>query len=187
MKPRIPSPALVLSAIALLVAVGGGAAIAAGWSGSKQQVKQLIGQSVTTSGGDHFFRIGHTQMLGKIGHFTFTATCSNPSKKPGAQQVTFDVTADTTTDLDGTGPKPAGTKVNIHTDSDAPNSTSDAPLNAGDFTQVGGASSSTEIAADGEEVDVFYNDGVNWPAGNGSKAHNCFAGYTGVLGFGFHS
>ena len=187
MKSRIPSPALALSAVALIVAVGGGAAIAAGWSGSKQQVKQLIGQSVTTSGGDHFFRIGHTQMLGTIGHFTFTASCSNPSHKPGAQQVTFDVTANTTADLDGTGPKPAGTKVNIHTDSDALNSTSDAPLNAGDFTQVGSASSSTEIAADGEEVDVFYNDGVNWPAGNGSKAHDCFAGYTGVRGFGFHS
>ena len=45
-----------------------------------------------------------------------------------------------------------------------------------------GASSSTEIAADGQEVDVFYNDGVNWPAGNGSGAHDCFAGYTGLLG-----
>ncbi|HEX5192074.1 MAG TPA: hypothetical protein VFW09_04665 [Solirubrobacteraceae bacterium] len=31
-------------------------------------------------------------------------------------------------------------------------------------TEVGSASSSTEIAADGQEVDIFYNDGVNWPA-----------------------
>jgi hypothetical protein len=28
---------------------------------------------------------------------------------------------------------------------------------------------------------VFYNDGVNWPAGNGSHGHDCFAGYTGLL------
>jgi hypothetical protein len=33
-----------------------------------------------------------------------------------------------------------------------------------------------------QEVDVFYNDGVNWPARNGSPAHDCFAGYTGFLG-----
>jgi hypothetical protein len=29
------------------------------------------------------------------------------------------------------------------------------------------------------------NDGVNWPAGNGSPAHDCFAGYTGFVGFSF--
>jgi hypothetical protein len=33
------------------------------------------------------------------------------------------VTADTTADLDGTGPSPAGTKVNIHTNRDALDST----------------------------------------------------------------
>ena len=42
------------------------------------------------------------------------------------------------------------------------------------------ASSSTEIAADGEEADVFYNDGVNWNENTGS-GHDCFAGYNGVL------
>jgi hypothetical protein len=43
------------------------------------------------------------------------------------------------------------------------------------------ASSSTEIAADGQEVDVFYNDGVNWPVGPGTPvAHDCFAGYSGL-------
>jgi hypothetical protein len=31
-------------------------------------------------------------------------------------------------------------------------------------------------------VDVFYNDGVNWPATGDSPAHACFAGYTGFLG-----
>jgi hypothetical protein len=50
-----------------------------------------------------------------------------------------------------------------------------APLKAGDFTQVGSASSSTEIAADGQEADIFSNDGVNWPAGGSSAAHDCFA------------
>lgn len=92
------------------------------------------------------------------------------------------MTANTTADLDGNGPMPAGTKINIHTDSDSMDLTSTNMLNAGDFAQVGSASSSTEIAADGQEVDVFYNDGVNWPAGNGSAAHDCFAGYTGFLG-----
>lgn len=47
----------------------------------------------------------------------------------------------------------------------------------GNFDQVGRASNSTEFAADGQEADIFYNDGVNWPDGNGSRAHDCFAGY----------
>lgn len=42
MKLPVPSPALVLSLGALFVAIGGGAAIAAGLSGSKPQVKHLI-------------------------------------------------------------------------------------------------------------------------------------------------
>jgi hypothetical protein len=105
--------------------------------------------------------------------------CSKDST--GQNQVAFNVVANTTADLDGNGPMPAGTVINIHTDSDALNSTPSNMLNPGDFTQVGSASSSTEIAADGQEADIFYNDGVNWPAGNGSPAHDCFAGYTGFL------
>ena len=124
--------------------------------------------------------MGQTVVLGTVGHFTFSSTCL--SYHTGQNQVTFDVTADTTADLDGNGPMPAGTKINIHTDSDALNSTPDNPLSPGALTQVGSASSSTEIAADGQEVDIFYNDGVNWPAGNGSPAHDCFAGYTGFMG-----
>ncbi|MGP0037176.1 MAG: hypothetical protein ACLP4R_21775 [Solirubrobacteraceae bacterium] len=50
----------------------------------------------------------------------------------------------------------------------------------GGFAQVGSTSSSTEISADGQEVDVFYNDRVNWPAGAGTPAHDCFAGYSGL-------
>ena len=114
---------------------------------------------------------------------TFSATCSNPSGQEGAQQVTFDVTANTTADMDANGgPQPAGTKINVHTNSDAMDTTPDNQLNPGDFDQVGSASSSTEIAADGQEVDVFYNDGVNWPSSDGTSAHDCFAGYTGFLG-----
>ena len=125
------------------------------------------------SHGEHFLSAGQTVTLGTVGHFTFSSTCSKDGT--GQNQVTFDVTADTTADLDGTGPKPAGTKVNIHTDSDALDS-----MPPGAFAQVGSASSSTEIAADGQEVDVFYNDGVNWPAGSGTPAHDCFAGYSGL-------
>jgi hypothetical protein len=126
------------------------------------------------SHGEHFLSAGQTVSLGTVGHFTFSSTCSKDATT-GQNQVTFDVTADTTADLDGTGPKPAGTKINIHTDSDALDS---APPGA--FAQVTSASSSTEIAADGQEVDVFYNDGVNWPAGPGTPAHDCFGGYSGL-------
>ena len=89
--------------------------------------------------------------------------------------MTFDVTADTYADLDGNGPMPAGTKINIHADGD---SLDNQPI--GGFAQVGSASDSTEIAADGQEVDVFYNDGVNWPAGAGTPAFQCFAGFSGL-------
>ncbi len=132
------------------------------------------------SGGEHFLSAGQTVVVGTVGDFTFSSTCS---KVNGQNQVTFDVTADTVADLDGNGPMPAGTKINIHTDSDALDSTVSNPLAPGAFAQVGSASSSTEIAADGEEVDVFYNDGVNWPAGSGTPAtpaHDCFAGYSGL-------
>lgn len=129
------------------------------------------------SGGVHFLSAGQTVTLGTVGHFTFSSTCSTVG---GQNQATFDVTADTVADLDGGGPVPAGTKVNIHTDSDALDTTTANPLAPGAFAQVGSASSSTELAADGQEVDVFYNDGVNWPAGTGTPAHDCFAGYSGL-------
>ncbi len=148
--------------------------------GLPPQAYQLAGHFVS-SHGEQFLRVGQTLTLGKAGHFKFTASCTNPSGKPGAQQATFDVTANTVAGLDGNPPQAAGNLVNIHTNSDALDSTPDHMLNAGDFDQVGSASDSTEIAADGQEVDVFYNDGVNWPAVGGSPAHDCFAGYTGFL------
>jgi hypothetical protein len=189
MKFRIPRPsaAMTVGLVALFVALGG-TSVAAVVVANANNAKHLGGQPPSFylqsrhfaySHGERFFSAGHTVTLGKNGHFTFTSTCS---KVGGQNQVTFDVTANTTADLDGTGPMPAGTKINIHTDSDARNTTPGAPLKPGDFTQVGSASSSTEIAADGQEADIFYNDGVNWPAGNGSPAHDCFAGYTGFIG-----
>jgi hypothetical protein len=129
------------------------------------------------SEGERFFSAGQTVTLGTVGHFTFSSTCSKDAN--GQNQVTFEVTADTIADLDGNGPVAAGTKINIHTDSDALDTTTENPLAAGAFAQVGSASSSTEIAADGQEVDVFYNDGVNWPAVGGAAASDCFAGFTG--------
>jgi len=125
------------------------------------------------SEGEHFLSVGQTVVLGSVGHFTFSSTCSTDAN--GQNQVTFDVTADTVADLDGNGPMPAGTKINIHTDSDALDG-----QDPGAFAQVGSASDSTEISADGQEVDVFYNDGVNWPAGANTPAHACFAGYSGL-------
>jgi hypothetical protein len=185
----------VVATVALVVALGGTSAAAvyvttadnARHLGGKppsyyvpaQALPRLI-RHFASSQGDRFMQAGQTVTLGRTGYFTFTATCSHDSS--GQNQVSFDVTANTTADLDGNGPMPAGTKITIHTDSDALNSTSSNPLTPGDFAQVGSASSSTEIAADGEELDIFYNDGVNWPAGNGSPAHDCFAGYTGLAG-----
>lgn len=184
LSTRLSAP-MVISVIALFIALGGSAAAVVS---TVDNAKHLGGKSPSFflqyrhfaySHGEKFFAAGHTVVLGRNGHFTFTSTCSKD--KDGQNQVTFDVTANTTADLDGTGPARAGTKVNIHTNSDALDSTTSAPLKPGDFDQVGSASSSTEIAADGQEADIFYNDGVNWPAGNGSSVHDCFAGYTGLI------
>jgi hypothetical protein len=194
---RYLSPSFVLSVVALFVALGGGAAVAAtqfvnnaGHLGGKSPSYYLAAKHFVSSGGEKFLHVGQTKVLGHAGHFTFSATCQfvkdsggNLVTTPGSQQVSFLVTSNTTADMDANGgPQPAGTKIDIHDNSDALDTTQDAPLNAGDFDQVGSASDSTEIAADGQEVDVFYNDGVNWPAGNGSAAHDCFAGYTGFIG-----
>jgi hypothetical protein len=181
-----PSPSFAIAIVALFVALGGTAAAVvstvnnAKHLGGKPPSYYQQARHFAYSHGERFFSVGHTVTLGRNGHFTFTSTCSKDGT--GQNQVTFDVRANTTADLDGTGPAPAGTKVNIHTNSDALDTATATPLKPGDFDQVGSASSSTEIAADGQEADVFYNDGVNWPAGNGSSAHDCFAGYTGSIG-----
>lgn len=181
------SPSMLISVVALFIALGG-TGYAAVVVATANNAKHLGGEPPSFflqfrhfaySHGEKFFSAGHTVTLGRNGHFTFKSTCSKDNA--GGNQVTFDVVSDTTADLDGTGPSPAGTKVNIHTNSDALDSTTANPLTGRDFDQVGSASSSTEIAADGQEADIFYNDGVNWPAGHGSAAHDCFAGYTGLI------
>jgi hypothetical protein len=188
MKSRIPrlSPSMAIGVTALFIALGG-TGYAAVTVSTANNAKHLGGQPPSYylqarhfaySHGERFLHAGQTVILGRNGHFTFSSTCS---KVDGQNQVTFDVTANTTADLDGTGPMHAGSKVNIHTNSDTLDNSTTTPLKPGDFDQVGSASSSTEIAADGEEADVFYNDGVNWP-GHGSAAHDCFAGYTGFIG-----
>jgi hypothetical protein len=202
---RALSPSMAVAGTALFVALGGGSYAAAQtqWTqhNHPDQAKdiQLIhhlaphltvgnamkldGRSagafvsakrVPSSHGFKFLDAGQTVRLGKTGHFTFSATCS---KVGGQNQVSFDVVADTTAALDGNAPATAGNSANIHTNSDALDM-----KDPGEFDQVASASSSTELAADGQEVDVFYNDGVNWPAMGGAPAHDCFAGYTGLMG-----
>jgi len=135
------SPSLVLSAIALFVALGGGAAVAAtqldaSSLGGKSPSYYLPAKHFVSSGGEHFFGLGKTVVLGHAGHFTFTAKCS--SDAGGAQSVSFDVSTNTYADLDGNGPG-TGPQV-IHVDSDAMDSTSTNTLNPGDFAQVDSSS-----------------------------------------------
>ncbi len=188
MKIRIPqsTPALILSLVALSVALGG-TSYAAVYVANANNARHLDGLvpanfepagSIASSPGERFLSAGQEAILGRNGHFTFFATCK---KEGGENVVSFDVVSDITADLDGNGPMAAGTKIVIHEDSDAKDSTTEKPLKNGEFAQVGSASDSTEIGANGEEADVFYNDGVNWPEGNGSKAHECFAGYNGLV------
>jgi hypothetical protein len=202
---RFLSPSMAVAGVSLFVALGGGSYAAAQGQWMQHNhpdarkdiqlihhlaphltvgnAKRLGGRPasafvsadrVASSGGVKFLSAGQTMKLGKVGHFTFSATCSTVG---GQHQVSFDVVADTTAALDGNTPMAAGSSVNIHTNSDALDG-----KNPGDFDQVGSASSSTELAADGQEVDVFYEDGVNWPALGGAPAHDCFAGYTGFMG-----
>ena len=183
-RPR-SGASLVISATALFVALGG-TGYATGFVGLANNAAHLGGYSpryyapaheLVSSHGEHFLSAGQSTTLGESGHFKFTATCAKDSM--GQNVVSFQVVANTTADLDGNGPMATGSTVVIHEDSDALDSTSEHEIEPGGFAQVGSASSSTEIATDGEEQDVFYNDGVNWPAGDGSRAHDCFAGYTG--------
>jgi hypothetical protein len=189
MKIRIPqsTPSLILSIVALTVALGGTSYAAVYEVANANNARHLDGLpstsfqpagAIASSHGEKFFSTGQEVTLGRAGHFTFFATCT---KEGGEHVVSFDVVSNITADLDGNGPMAAGSKIVIHEDSDAKDSTTEKPLKNGDFAQVGSASSSTEIGANGEEADIFYNDGVNWPEGNGSKAHECFAGYNGLI------
>jgi hypothetical protein len=178
MQRSIPHTARLIASSVVTVALGVTAVAVASPSSSvpyaaMQNQHPTVG--VASSGGVRFLEPGQTVKLGRVGHFKFTASCSTDNA--GGSVVTFDVTANTTAALDGNAPMAAGNLVNIHTNSDALDNKM-----PGEFDQVASASSSTEIAQDGHEVDVFYTDGVNWPAGNGSRAHTCFAGFTGFQG-----
>jgi hypothetical protein len=170
------SPSLIVSCVALFAALGGSSYAASTMMSSNGHSR---GGHAITSGGARFIGLGRSVILGTAGHFTFYAKCSADAN--GAQSVTFGVMANDTADLDGNGPMPAGTQVTIHTDGDASDSTPQAMLSPGQFAQVASASSSTEIANDGQEADVFYTDGVNWGGTGGVPYHACFAGYTGIL------
>ena len=130
--PR-PKPSIVISTVTLFVVLGGSADAVvttvdnARHLGGKPASYYQQARHFAYSHGEHFLSAGQTVTLGRNGHFTFTATCSKDST--GQHQVTFDVMANTTADLDGTGPTPAGTKVNIHTNSDALDTTTTTPIN----------------------------------------------------------
>ena len=131
--------------IALFVALGGGAAVAAtqfvnnaGHLGGQPPSYYLASKHFVSSGGEKFLHVGQTEVSATPG--------TSPSPPPartraaaGGQQVTFDVTANTTADMDANAarspPGPRSTSTPIATRWTPP----DAPLNAGDFDQVGSA------------------------------------------------
>ncbi len=83
---RYFSPSFVLAVIALFVALGGGAAVAAtqfvnnaGHLGGQPPSYYLAAKHFVSSGGEKFLHVGQTKVLGHAGHFTFTSTCSNSS------------------------------------------------------------------------------------------------------------
>jgi hypothetical protein len=125
---------------------------------------------IVTSGGERFLSAGQTVTVAKIGHFTFTESCTGPASNPTS---TFTVTSDVAgADLDGN--QPATNTVTINSVGGGANGTA--------FAQSPSASDSTEIAPDGQEVDVFYNDGVNFNGASSTASQACFAGVTGFEG-----
>src|SRR5581483_5184458 len=76
---RYLSPSFVLSLVALFVALGGGAAVAAtqfvnnaGHLGGKSPSYYLAAKHFVSSGGEKFLHVGQTEVLGHAGHFTFS-------------------------------------------------------------------------------------------------------------------
>ena len=111
------APSLAVSMCALFIALGG-TGYAAVYVATANNSRHLGGQPPShyvssnhfgSSHGERFLSAGHTAVLGQNGHFTFTATCSKDGT--GQKLVSFDVTANTTADLDGNGPMAAGTKI----------------------------------------------------------------------------
>ena len=93
------------------------------------------------------------------------------------------MTANTTAGLDANGgPQPAGTKINIHTNSDALDTTPDAPLNAGDFDQVGSAIRLDRDRGRRPGSRRLLQRRRQLARRQRQPAHDCFAGYTGFVG-----
>jgi hypothetical protein len=191
-RVKRPSPAAAIAGAALFAALGGtsyaaGSGVWASHLGGLPASDYMQSKHYVSSHGVHFLSEGQNNVvLGRAGHFTFLASCqrvTDPTSSKPEAQTTFTVVANTYASLDGNSPVPAGTVANppIHQDSDSLDSTAGNTLSDGQYAQTPSASTSTEIAADGQEVDVFYVDGVNWPAGSGSSSHQCFAGYNGFL------
>jgi hypothetical protein len=161
-----------------------------GWAsplGGLSAQAYMLSKHFVSSGGVHFLSMGQKSVVvGKAGHFTFLASCqrvTDPRTGKTEAQATFTVVANRYASLDGNPPVPAGTTADppIHQDSDSLDSTSDNSLPDGQYVQTPSASTSTEIAADRQEADVFYVDGVNWPRDSATPSHDCFVGYNGFL------
>ena len=78
------------------MSIGGGAAIATASAAKSPAATPAVG-SIVSSGGERFLGLNQTKILGAAGHYTFSATWTNPTGKAGGAQVTFDVTASTYT------------------------------------------------------------------------------------------
>jgi hypothetical protein len=73
---RFFSPSMAVAGTALFVALGGGSYAAAHAGGPQHHEHYVPAKRVVTSGGVKFLHAGETRRLGKVGHFTFSATCS---------------------------------------------------------------------------------------------------------------
>src|SRR3954468_78754 len=134
---------------------------------------QVVTNRQPSSGGVKFLD-GTSQIeLGVAGPFHFLLTCN----VGGATQASLDVFSTVpSASLDGQLVPGANQPVNILRVNDSqanqPGTVNPNPQPGG-FNQSHSASSSTELAPDGSEVDIFYNLGV------GGLGHRCFGGYTG--------
>ena len=134
MKIPLPqsAPSLAVSFCALFVALGGASYAAVSVTGGSAKAAAPAMPEAISSGGETFLNAGETKTLGINGHFIFFASCRELN---GENVASFKVVANTQADLDGTGPAPGGTRVTIHTNSDALDSTPENPLRNGQFTR----------------------------------------------------
>lgn len=160
--------------------------------GQPASAYQLAG-TVFTSGGDQIIPAdGQAHVLGTVGQFTFTATCTaipgssatNVDDNTQIQhELEFDVVdKNNVADLDGNQAIPAGTPQNVMTifdNSTQPGGSATGTVGPDGFNQTPSASSTTEIGPRNgnttDDVDAFYTIALN-PFGTNSP--ECVAGYT---------